>query len=380
MDAPTPRQPTEAGSSRARAVRALQIGLALVLALVLWFHLTPWPGSMVIRAVADYQVGTMQQALAEDVPSGIHERRDLQYRPDDKDAFLDVYTPPGAAEAGTALPTIVWVHGGAWVAGNKNLIANYMRILAGEGHTVVAVGYSLAPEAQYPTPIVQVLDSLAYLNENARQLNIDPQHFVLAGDSAGAQIAAQSANVLTNPEYARTLDLPPTLAADQLAGVILAGGAFDLNLMRTGGVFGWLTDTALWAYSGTRDYRSAPTVQSASSLKLTEHYPPTYITVGNSDPLYTQSVAMKARLQQLDVDVQSMIFDREHQPKLEHEYQFELNGPGKLNLRRMDHFITKVTQLPPQSRAATDTPAATQNAPHPSPLTRHEQVQSLPAH
>ena len=55
------------------------------------------------------------------------------------------------------------MHGGAWLSGDKDHIANFLRIVAAGGCTVVGVGYSIAPEARYPTPVGQVLDALAYL-------------------------------------------------------------------------------------------------------------------------------------------------------------------------------------------------------------------------
>jgi hypothetical protein len=59
--------------------------------------------------------------------------------------------------------------------------------------------------------------------------------------------------------------------------------------------------------------------------------------------LYPQSVEFKAKLQGLGVDVQSMIFNPDYRPGLEHEYQFLLNDQGRFNLQRMDAFIDGVT-------------------------------------
>jgi acetyl esterase/lipase len=75
---------------------------------------------------------------------GISERLDEHFDSTDSDTLLDVYFPAELENRGGVLPAVVWVHGGAWVSGNKNDIANYARILSSKGFTVASVGYSIA--------------------------------------------------------------------------------------------------------------------------------------------------------------------------------------------------------------------------------------------
>ena len=50
---------------------------------------------------------------------------------------------------------------------SKGQIANYARILAGKGYTVVGIDYSIAPRKTYPTPVRQLNTALSYLEQNA---------------------------------------------------------------------------------------------------------------------------------------------------------------------------------------------------------------------
>ena len=131
-------------------------------------------------------------ALELHVPTGTSMKFDERYDQADRDALLDVYNPSAIATGGKALTTIVWIHGGGFLAGTKDHVGSYAKILAAKGYTVVAVDYSLAPGALYPEPLRQVNKALAFLVDNAQRLRIDPSRIVLAGDSAGAQIAAQT--------------------------------------------------------------------------------------------------------------------------------------------------------------------------------------------
>ncbi len=59
-------------------------------------------------------------------------------------------------------------------------------------------------------------------------LHLDPSRIVLVGDSAGAQISAQVAALITNPAFAGELAVPATIDASSLRGVALCGVIFDI--------------------------------------------------------------------------------------------------------------------------------------------------------
>lgn len=157
--------------------------------------LSPWPGTLLIRALFGRGAARASAALGPHVPTGVSSRLDIPYDPADRDALLDIHWPPGEA----AHPAVVWMHGGAFVSGSRRDVANYLRVLAGQGFTAVGVGYSIAPGATYPTPLRQLDAALGFLQREAARLRLDPTRIVLAGDSAGAQLAAQMANLVTSP-------------------------------------------------------------------------------------------------------------------------------------------------------------------------------------
>jgi acetyl esterase len=308
------------------------------------FHVSPWPGVMVIRYVFQRGGEAFARGLEPYVPPGVNLVSDLRYDPSDRRALLDVYTPPGVSE-GETLPTVVWTHGGGFVAGSKEEIGNYLRIVANEGYAVVAVAYTRAPEATFPTPVVQVNAALGYLADNAQKLHVDASRIVLAGDSAGAQISAQLANVLTAPAYAAEMGIEPLLPAGALRGMVLFCGAYDLALVDPDGPFGWFLNTVLWAYTGTRDFMNDPRFENFSIARdVTSAFPPAFISAGNGDPLLQHSLDMAAALKKQGVAVDALFFPEDHEPKLGHEYQFVLDDAGRLALARMLAFLTERTK------------------------------------
>jgi len=314
---------------------------------------SPWPAALAIRLVFEADGRRMNAALAGYVPAdAVTGVLDERYDPGDSDARLDVFFPR-AEGAGGSLLTIVWIHGGAFVAGSKEEVRNYAKILAAHGFTTVAVDYSLAPGKTYPTPVRQVNAALAYLAGNAARLHVDPNRFVLAGDSAGAQLAAQLANLTTSPDYARALGIAPALERRQLAGTLLycgfygspgSSGAYDAS---------YYVRSVLWAYSGRRNSRQRP---GFALIFVGEHlsaaFPPTFLSVGNADPLAAQSYALAHALQGLGVPVETLFFPDDHAPPLPHEYQFNLAGAaGQRALERSLAFLVSL-----RGATAGDTP------------------------
>src|SRR5207244_2716120 len=124
------------------------------------------------------------------------------------------------------------------------------------------------------------------------RFNIDPRRIFLAGDSAGAQIAAQTALIISDPNYARQMAMiAPGMARASLRGVVLFCGPYDPASLNFEGSYGGFMRTVIWAYLRTRDPRDPRVRELSVTPHVTAAYPPVFISVGNADPLAPQSVA-----------------------------------------------------------------------------------------
>ena len=306
---------------------------------------SPWPMVWVTRRqfadTGKQLAATLSAQAPADVSAVIDERYD-----DSRDALLDVYTPGADVRPGP-LPTVVWIHGGGFVGGTKDEIGGYLRMIAAAGFCAVGVDYALAPEARYPTPLRQVMAALRHLQDGAERLHVDPGQFVLAGDSAGAHIAAQIAAIATNPGYGAQIGVNPTITADQLRGIALCCGVYDLSLFDSRSPMKDFMHMVTWAYSGSRNYRNNAHFTSTMAVTdhVTEAFPPVFITVGNADLLVDHSHALAAVLESKGVDVETLFYPADHQPPLPHEYQFDVNlDEGRVALRRLIDFFQRRTR------------------------------------
>ena len=101
---------------------------------------------------------------------------------------LRVYTP--VAGGATALPGLVYFHGGGWVIGDLDTHDALCRTLANEsGARVIAVDYRLAPEHAFPAATDDAYAAVKWVEENAAHLGVDPNCIAVAGDSAGGNLA-----------------------------------------------------------------------------------------------------------------------------------------------------------------------------------------------
>jgi len=316
--------------------------LVLIGLVVLVMRFSPWPSVAIISYFFSKGDQASEAALKKHVPAGVVCRRDIAYGAESNEAF-DLYYLEGT---NVVQPTIVWVHGGGFIAGSKGGIANYMKVLAGHGYTAIAVEYSRGYGTTYPKPVEQVNAALGFLIRNALDLKVDPTTIILAGDSAGAHIASQVALITTDPAYASAIGISPQVKANQLRALLLLSGTYDPSSVNFEGNYAWFRKTLLWAYLGVKNFHENERFPLMSVTgHVTSSFPPSFISSGNGDPLAPQAIALAQKLSGLGVNVETLFFPGDRAPALPHEYQFNLDeAPGREALKRMLGFLEAIRQ------------------------------------
>jgi acetyl esterase/lipase len=121
---------------------------------------------------------------ADDSP-GARVIRDIEYaRIGERTLKLDLHLPAGKPRA----PLIVWVHGGAWRSGSKNDVP--LRKLVEDGYPIASVDYRLSTEAKFPAQVHDIKAAIRFLRGHSGEWRVPSRRIVIAGDSAGAHLAA----------------------------------------------------------------------------------------------------------------------------------------------------------------------------------------------
>jgi acetyl esterase/lipase len=127
------------------------------------------------------------QGLRPNLPDGSKAHRDLEYvRGGHERQRLDLYLPE---KADRPLPVIVWVHGGAWLAGSKEGGGPALSFVR-RGYAVASINYRLSQHARFPAQIEDCKAAIRWLRANAKTYKLDPAHIGVWGASAGGHLVA----------------------------------------------------------------------------------------------------------------------------------------------------------------------------------------------
>jgi acetyl esterase len=118
--------------------------------------------------------------------------RNLDYPAASGKRAARLYVPMQAPAVG---PAILFFHGGGFVISDiETHDALCQRLADAAGVRVVSAAYGLAPEHPFPSQIDDARAAFAWLLDQAAELGVDTDHLGVAGDSAGAYLAATVAS------------------------------------------------------------------------------------------------------------------------------------------------------------------------------------------
>ena len=205
---------------------------------------------------------------------------------------LDVYSRRDTTEP---QPTLVFYHGGGWVAGTKDAaILSFMPWLE-MGWNVVNVGYRLADVALAPAAVVDAICALRFVIQRAEDYGIDTDRIVVSGESAGGHLALAVGMIPESAGFThggagggfRSIET----AAPQVAAIINWYGITDVEMMLAGA-----TDARSYAAQWVGAQSDAKEVaRSVSPLTYVRAGLPPILTIqGDADPIvpYSQNVRL----------------------------------------------------------------------------------------
>lgn len=215
--------------------------------------------------------------------------------PDGDSIRVRALIPPGASRS-----VIVYFHGGGWVIGDIDLQYDHLaRDLATRTQsTVVLVNYRKAPEHPFPTALEDSWLGLRWAADNIRELAVDDAPLVVAGDSAGGNIAA----VLTRwardrggPAIGYQVLVYPVTDCDLDRASYLAP---ENQLLLSRDTMAWF-----WGhYLAEPDDRTDPDASPIRADSLAG-LPPALVYVAEFDPLHDEGVAYAEALTHAGVPV-----------------------------------------------------------------------------
>ncbi len=133
--------------------------------------------------------------------TGVEVIRNLSYGEGHIRNQLDIYRALGSTPT-DQMPVMIYIHGGAWVIGNKAQQGKPMLLhLARSGFIGVTINYRLAPKERWPAQIIDVKRAIAWVREHITEYGGDPSFIAISGSSAGGHLAALAALTPTDQSF-----------------------------------------------------------------------------------------------------------------------------------------------------------------------------------
>ena len=202
----------------------------------------------------------------------------------------------------TALPVLLYIHGGGFSVGSLTTHEVLCRQLSRQGHcAVVSLDYRLAPEHRFPTAVHDSWDALNWLRQNGHTLGLDTTRLAVGGDSAGGTLAAVCALM------ARDADLPLRLQLLFYPGCIarqdtVSHHTFAEGFMLDKATVDWFFDNYI-DQADRDDWRFAPTNASDHAGLA-----PAWIGLAECDPLVDEGLQYADTLRMAAVPVDLEIY------------------------------------------------------------------------
>lgn len=196
-------------------------------------------------------------------------------------------------------PTVIFIHGGGWVGGEKESQVSKLIPFLQMGLSVVNIEYRLANIALAPAAVEDCLCALGWVIRHGEKYNFDTDKMILAGESAGGHLALTTGLIPASTEW--NLPDPPEEQL-KVAAIINWYGITDVRDLIIG--------------SNTRDYAVTWFGNQPDQLEIADrvspiHYiqpnlPPILTIHGDADTVvpYSHAVRLHQALDQAGVDNQ----------------------------------------------------------------------------
>lgn len=221
------------------------------------------------------------------VPAAVKVEKGIEYgKGGDVVLKLDLYQPADEGKSDAALrPAIIFVHGGAWKGGNREIYHYYCVKLAEQGYVVATVSYRLSDVAPFPAAVQDVKCAVRWLRANAQRLHVDPNRIAMAGGSAGGHLSMMAGYVTDQPELEGTGGHPEV--SSRIQAVVNLYGPTDLTTD-----FARDNDVVV-KFLGGESYADDPDLYAQASpiTHVSADDPPTLILHGSIDTVVPISQA-----------------------------------------------------------------------------------------
>lgn len=219
-----------------------------------------------------------------------------------REVKLLILTPP---EAPQGAPGVLWIHGGGYMTGMKEMafMGRAADLVRNHGAVVISVGYHLSFRYPYPTALNECYEALRYMKAHAAELGINPNQLMVGGESAGGGLTAALCMLARDKKEVNVaFQMPLYPMIDN----------FDTESSRDNHAKIWNTrrNHQAW-YMYLREDAKKEVSPYAAPARQTDYrnLPPCYTFVCTAEPFLDETLAYVENLKKAGVEAQADVYE-----------------------------------------------------------------------
>ncbi|CAL67584.1 alpha/beta hydrolase [Christiangramia forsetii] len=236
---------------------------------------------------------------------GVSKHKDILYLQEaerSNQPSLNVFSPKDKNSL-VKSPVLIFVHGGNWDSGKKEMYSFFGKNFARKGITTVVVGYTLSPQADYKEMTSQIASAIQWTIDNISNYNGNPEKLFLTGHSAGGHLISLA---VMNPKYG--------IDPEDISGIILndAAGLDMHHYLQQNPPTSTNNYLTTWTNNPENWKKASPI------FYLNEKIPPFLIYLGKKTypSITTANKRFLNDLQQYQPEVEPVLINKKHIPMM----------------------------------------------------------------
>lgn len=170
--------------------RLLRIAIAILFVIVVLLAVASIAVLPTMRRLAATNHGKpfVDISSGRSIPPGVRIIRDIEFARHGKQPLkLDILRPK--TDGTRPSPAVVWIHGGSFHKGSRNVFYSPLFKLIPRGFILVSIDYRLSQDAVFPAQVQDCKCAIRWIRAHSKEYGIDPRRIGACGGSAGGDLA-----------------------------------------------------------------------------------------------------------------------------------------------------------------------------------------------
>ena len=210
------------------------------------------------------------------------------------------------------LPTIINIHGGGLIYGDKELNQNFNAEFARRDFRVVSLSYRLLPSCTFDEQVQDILNALLFIHDHADEYSINLNNVFMTGDSAGGLLTLFTV-ALTRSERLRSLFNVEDPKID-IKGMGLISSMLDIAQRKD------IIDYAPVLVLQAKNHIASDFIYEPTRLFDHVLFPPCFLVTSSEDFIRDDTLKLKRRFDEFNIMCELMDWERRESKRLEHVF------------------------------------------------------------